>query len=47
MKKVESKKVAEALVKKMIAFEQKLDAKAKKTKAEERHLAFLRSFRRF
>lgn len=47
MNKVESKKVAEALIKKMIAFELKLDAKKKKTKAEERHLAFLRTLRRF
>jgi len=47
MKKVDSKKVAIELVKKMIAFELKLDAKKQKSKAEERHLAFLRTIRRF
>ena len=47
MKKVESKKVAIALVNKMISYEQKIDAKKNKSEAESRHIAFLRALKNF
>lgn len=47
MSKHDSTKVAVALIKKMVELQKKLDAKSEKTASEKRHLAFLRSMRRF
>lgn len=45
VKKLDSQKVALALVMKMIGYERSIDGKAVKTKAEERHVSFLRALR--
>lgn len=42
---VDSRKVALALLSKMVKYESAIDKKAVKSKAEERHVAFLRAFR--
>lgn len=46
MSKVDSKKVAIALVEKLIKYEKEVNKKQIKTEAEKRHLALLRGLRR-
>lgn len=44
-KEIESQTLALALIRKMVAYEQNIDRKSDKSKAEMRHVAFLRALR--